>query len=164
MVTAVGWVSRLGMLMARIGLTLYLMLAAAVGPWLCCCTAGRLFSLSPATKPTAHQRCCECPACHRGHPPGAPSDLSGDRVPAPRGLCPCNKDRPKALVSVESENSSAVERARSQEKHPSTELGAVLFSQACLALSPEGQGTGTPTVCSWRSPRDILRALHILLC
>lgn len=152
--------------MARVGLTLYLMVAAAAGPWLCCCTVGHLFALCPAPqqKPSAGHRCCGHHEAGRGHPNTTPSATPGRPSPAPHGSCPCKENQPAPLVSTVPAPSSGAEQERILLPRHSVEAGRLLLPAICLASHTQGQSLWGSMTCPFRDSRDILRALHILRC
>src|SRR5262245_66683577 len=105
--------------MARIGLTLYLMLATTAGPWLCCCTAGRLpvFAVKTTHKAPSNGGCC-------GHHDGCPDpsdtkqDQSPQSPPAPDTPCPCKSGHRAPTILSAPEDSSVAELGRSLTANP----------------------------------------------
>jgi hypothetical protein len=139
--------------MVRIGLSLYLMIAAAASPCFCCCTGERLAALFAfPTRQAAHCGCCGCHQPATGHQdqPGRPS-------------CPCQQDGQQRLF-LASLDSDFVEQAQAHPVIPPADLPAGALT--ALPVSPQGDalvttvGRALPFVTS----QDILRALHILRC
>jgi hypothetical protein len=151
--------------MVRVGLALYLMLATAAGPWLCCCTADSLFVLCAGTRPESAGAHCSCGhhGGDRAHPTTKPRGTADDPSQVPRGPCPCKQSRPEPSVFLPPEHSSGAQPGRFLETLPSTEAGSFFLSASSLTLPAGGHSTES-IIGSWHDPRDILRALHILRC
>ena len=144
--------------MFRIGLSVYLMLATLVGPWLCCCQPPRLsarfVALLRSDKSMAagsNHSCCQ----HRlpvkdsqpTNPPKAPS-------------CPCQGNRP-ALVLLESDGTRQLHRDSNAQAVDQLDYdslpGVVMPSFGLILASP-------PLSSPVLTGRDILSSLHILRC
>lgn len=149
--------------MARIGLILVLALATAVGPWLCCCTAAFLSALpakvaappAPANEPAAP--CCCHTASTDNSPPAEPN-------PAPGPSCPCEKNRPQNEKLWVSDHSTAEQLARLLVLLDRTETLARPCTLSFSDLDAQGQPARESIVLPFQEPRDLLRALHLLLC
>jgi hypothetical protein len=147
--------------MARIALTVYLMVAAAAGPWLlCCCMPSRAAELFTARKPTPPPEEDAPKCCCKHHKPAQPQ--APKKTPSLPGVpCNCKDTQPIPFVT-------SIDRVGAQTTFAnwlpafdtaglSAEMGAVLghlddqLSEGALALPP-------------RSCRDILATLHILRC
>jgi hypothetical protein len=153
--------------MARIGLTLYLMLATVAGPWLCCCTAGQLpVSFSPTTpEPSVPHTCCGCGAAPSGEPAANDEQAPDNPSPpaAPDGPCPCRKGLQKLSPLAKPVRSPGVEPGGSFESLYPFEAGT-FFTVSSLDPRDQGRVPGEPITFPFYGPRDILRALHILRC
>ena len=152
--------------MVRIALSLYLMLSAAAGPWLCCCTTQHLVALF--TQPKTQADCGGC-CGHRHHAPGHPDHRTSE--PSPRKQeqpggpsCPCKQDGSQlpALNSLDAEVA--------KQFHPrSSSAGSLeLTPDIPVALCPSPEGAprmhGKGHVLPFLTAQDILCALHILRC
>jgi len=148
--------------MARIGISLYLMLVSLVGPGLCCCTITRAWGCQACCASSTqqdhhhHSGCCHH---HDSTPkPETPKNPDGPS-------CPC-KDHgaiPVALLRSDLENAKQLKT--------SLELGLVFESMAFVAASTtaspvhDGQALLAHALwCPFQSPAGILCALCILRC
>jgi hypothetical protein len=96
--------------MLRRALSYQLILAVAVGPMLCCCSAGKSLAGSPSTPPASTSAPAHAPAArvlhsccsHKQHTP-AKSDSGQKPAPAkpgqPTGKCPCKDGAGKPQVA-----------------------------------------------------------------
>jgi hypothetical protein len=153
--------------MVRVGLTLYLMCATAVGPALCCCLPARFFALfTPAEQslPACHA-CCSHHTCDRD---GLSGNLPGSRdnpSPGPRDPCPCKESPLERLVLIAPENSAKnANDGRSLETSSFVEVDRLPVAAAFLVPGTPGRASGEPFASALHDARDILRALHILRC
>lgn len=159
--------------MVRAAITYQLILAVAVGPLLCCCTAGRALAGRPANsdgprhagpltpgKPVTHS-CC-------GHKRSAPQSAS-DQNPAPAkpsppaGKCPCKDSVAKAeLTQPETVDSNLSTFLRALTLDTYLLFGP--FPATRLAHKTDARGVGgcpghTPSVTE-----ELLYAHHNLRC
>src|SRR5690348_2355440 len=91
--------------MVRVGMSLYLMLVMAAGPWFCCCSFTRLayWLLTPPPPTTKTSPAADAHACCRPHPVPDKSPKKPDRPHRP--TCPCQERSStlSALSVLESE-------------------------------------------------------------
>ena len=152
--------------MLRIGLALYLVLATAVGPSLCCCLPVRLLAFcTPAERSSSarHAHCCHH-AGDREHPSKKTNSTPDNPSPAPHGPCPCKENRSEPLVFTAAGHFSGAEHGRFQETLSWLEAGEFFRAVTLLVPPAQGQATGELIASSLHNPRAILRALHILRC
>ena len=156
----------------RLGLTVYLMLATVAGPAFCCCLPGHFAALwtAASAKHSESQRTCSCPACCHEQ---APSEPSRQDVALPsRGQsnhpndsqCPCKSAGAQAYAVV-SINSVAAKQL--QQLGGSERAADLVGSLGTVASGPTIQGIALGCDCliaPFQTPRDMLRALHILRC
>jgi hypothetical protein len=153
--------------LARVGLSLYLILAMAAGPWLCCCTPGRSHATpSPAAAlPPASHGCCCCGGGatsteDHAHERGVAAEGRAPR--APDSPCPCKSGSRNLPGLVSVDRPGGVEQGG---PHPAPHS----FDGATIpgTVSPNAHERGPVPDESSTFPlrgRDILRALHILRC
>ena len=150
--------------MVRIGLSLYLMLAAAAGPCLCCCTTERLAALFAfPTKQTSHVGCCgQHHAAKRSQNHRAPEQRPSDQDPPSRSPCPCQEDGSRQVVAVDPELGRQVQSRSSFQG----QVEPLFALPILLSLSSDGdrQVPGKGETLPFLTGRDILCALHILRC
>lgn len=152
--------------MARIGLTLYLMVATAASPWLCCCTAGQLPGpLSSSTpEPPAPHTCCGHGVAPSGQPAANDEQVPDSPPPAaPHGPCPCVKGLRNLSLLAVPERTAGVEQGGPFSSLCPFEVGTFITVNS-LDLGDQGKAPGEPISFPFYGPRDILRALHILRC
>jgi hypothetical protein len=150
--------------MVRVGMSLYLMLVMAAGPWFCCCSftrlAGWLLAPLPSTKtsPAAGAH-----ACCRPHPVPDKSSKKPDRPHRP--TCPCQErsSTSSALSVLESEIK------RGDGERPKLDPSGShldLASSALSAIFPAGiiQVPCESAASHFLTARDMLRAHHVLRC
>lgn len=104
--------------MVRRALTYHLILAVAVGPLLCCCTAGRLLASTPAGPSPAQLASSPAPrithtCCAHKHKPAKSDADEGHRDPKPAPpkpgeKCPCKGGTSKAKTAQTETLSAAV--------------------------------------------------------
>lgn len=150
--------------MARIGLTLYLMLATAVGPCLCCCTMARLpaIAMAPAAEPPAPPSCC----CHGEAPSADPASVdesNPDNSPpaSPAGRCPCDKGLRNVLAIDLPERVSEVDRISALASLNPLADGMTMSS---LAQRDDARWLVGPINIPFYDSTDMLRAFHMLRC
>jgi hypothetical protein len=157
--------------MARIGLTLYLVLASVAGPGLCCCVPARLAHLlclgsgkSGRVAATTPRQCC----CHHdGGPAASPQktpspDPSNPCSPEP-GSCPCKQPGlVTALLSQDAEQLNPV-LVRNLLDGPAG-LVPVTLTTCLLSLEASLGGPGEGAALPFLSAHDYLTTLHILRC
>lgn len=147
--------------MFRIGLSVYLMLATLVEPWLCCCQLPRfsarfvtLFRIEKAKPAESRQCCCQHPD------PDVPVKDSQPANPPKTPWCPCQSNR-LALVLLDSDVTRQLHRdsnAQAVDLLDYDSLTGIATPSAGLIL------TATPLTSSTLTGRDILSSLHILRC
>jgi hypothetical protein len=145
----------------RIGLSVYLMFATLVGPWLFCCQLPRLGARfvallrydkanSAGTTPSCCQHRMPAKDSHPRNHPDTPS-------------CPCqgsHQEQP-ALLLVESDGTRQLDRnlnARTVDLLRCDSLSGVLMPSVGLLL------ISLPVSSPVLTGRDILSSLHILRC
>jgi hypothetical protein len=153
--------------MARIGLSLYLMLAAAAGPLFCCCTSERLLAalFAPPTQQASHAGCCADHQASKGSQKHRTSEQRpGDQDQPGHPSCPCQEDGSQqvTLAPLDSEAAKQLQSRYSfqgfVELMPLGPMASYLSAEGDPQTSEEG-------VClPFLSAQDILRALHILRC
>jgi hypothetical protein len=150
---------------ARLGLTLFLMLATAAGPAWCCCTMGRMFSALPVRKPAgAGGHDCCCPGRHDANGRSTKhAGLRGKPSPVSHEPCPCKQAPRQAVLTT----AAALLAAAGPNGFPATfhaEDEARLVAAAAGALHGQGPAPREPIGAPFLGCRDILRALHVLRC
>jgi hypothetical protein len=151
--------------MVRIGLSLYLMLVAAAGPWLCCCKTQRLLAplLTFPPKESSHAGCCgDHQAAKHSQKHGTPEQRSGDQEQPGRPSCPCQEDGSRQLVAVDPEMGRQVQSRYSLQG----QIEPLFALPTLLSLSPDGdrQLPSKGEIRPFLTAQDILCALHILRC
>lgn len=145
--------------MVRIGLSLYLMLAAAAGPSFCCCTTMRLADLlALPTKTAPGRHCCE----NHPHAPGQKQHKPEEHHPGKPGepgrpSCPC-QEGDQQLTPLASLDSGPKEL---QSRHsPEGSAAFVSFVPATLHLSPESNpnAPGNAVLLPFLTSEDLLCA------
>ena len=145
--------------MIRVALALYLMLATAAGPGLCCCTGVWLLGCE-APPPGDGGSSSACTCGHHGQQDRAPQ---APDQPEPGKPCPCQEDRATAPAIVTPQMSDG-RRDRSLPSFPSAEPCA---SAVCFVSAPF-KAVGTDPISHLPAfplgGRRILCALQILRC
>ncbi len=143
--------------MARIGLILYLMLAAAAGPWLCCCSAAQLGALAapaPRKAVAEEKRDADPPCACCRHATPAPRDADC-QVSSTGTSCHCAEGRPPAVASV-------------TPVTPPDDRFVETFLSSLAATTPAIVSALSLTLGNAALPfhdtDDLLRAFHILRC
>lgn len=143
--------------MARFGLALYLVMATAVGPWLCCCTTvGMPASPSASQQPAPGEpeetstSCCCCPKAPADEPPAEPVNS-----------CPCHKSQADPVILPPTPVAEHARLLTVADALPGNPLDG---SPALFTLDPYGRALWEGVVCPFQKPRDLLYALHLLLC
>lgn len=144
--------------MARIGLTLYLALASALGPSLCCCLPGAVVELfASGNHPSAGHGCCGHHAASSREHPVKSGQTPQTPSPARQKDCPCKDGQSQPVVLTASHE---LESARSVAPLPRVLL-------AVLPLSP------LPSCClseqvterfPFHDARDLLSTFQTLRC
>lgn len=153
--------------MVRIGLSLYLMLAAAVGPWLCCCTTQRLLAplFAPSTKQASHAGCCEDHQTAKSSQKHRASEhRPGDQDPPDRPSCPCQEEGSRQVTLADPASEAAKQFQSRYSAQGAFELLAVAPTALCLSAEGAPQTSGEGVRLPFLSTEDILHALHILRC
>lgn len=157
--------------MVRIGVSIYLMLATAVGPWFCCCTTMRLLgSVVPAESGgggRSHSARAGC--CHHKHqskklPEQNRSEKTPDRHDQPgQPSCPCQEHGPgsPALACLET-NLSKQSDVQRVLHGLLADLGATLPPSGELA--PDFLSPGDSPALPFLTAGDLLYAHHLLRC
>src|SRR5262245_23538273 len=146
----------------------YLMVVLLAGPQLCCCTIARLpAKLSPETPqskmpPATPNDCC---CCHHDQGESSPPEDQPEQSPSPgKRDCPCQKQSShdgKAFFAASETGTLG------QARHVSELLADFLAWPAgdqpllCDGLS---RTNGVNPSSSFLTPREMLRALHVLRC
>jgi hypothetical protein len=152
--------------MVRVGLLVYLIVATAAGPWLCCCTAAHFAALhTPATPQPAAARGEEpVPSCcsHK-HAASAAKGIAIEPAPPAERSCACKDARPSAAVPA-AEPTASAGRPRPLDL-PAFADGAlpVLHAEVCVP-DLSAQRSAACAAFPVRGCRDILHALHVLRC
>jgi hypothetical protein len=151
--------------MLRIGLTLYLIVATAAGPWLCCCSALWLAYFRPAgkqqTSAKAHAEtphaCCHCrpAAVDEGRP--ALRASPGQTCKTSSG-CACRDWRPELVPDNKPSPERSLDPAAFARLLPVQDTPDL----ASLALTVLNSPGGGP--CAFPGARDSLYARHVLRC
>lgn len=159
--------------MFRLALTYQLILAVAVGPLLCCCSAGRLVAATAPqpvipTEPAPTHR-APAPCCAHKHQPApvdAPRDDGGKSpaAPKPADKCPCkdgsSKDRTDQTETF-STDVAALLRTLSLDLVAS----ALLLEHPCDVADAGADPGGTRgSSAAPLSTADLLFAHHNLRC
>lgn len=162
--------------MVRLALTYQLILAVAVGPLLCCCTAGRLLASTPArpagpspaqrdTSPTPRVTHTCCAHKHKAAEPD--KERGGDPKPAPskpgeKCLCKDGGSQPTtAQAETVTGDVSALMRALELDLLVPF-LGTDAFAGTALTVvAPDGSPGGNSAPLS---TADLLYAHHNLRC
>ena len=149
--------------MVRIGLSLYLMLVMAAGPWLCCCSCSRLarWLLTPP-RPEQTSLAADTHACCR--PQHAP-DKRPEKPNRPhRPTCPCQEGHsdPSALSTLESAITRDVERHELSQSGPHLDfITSAVVATLLAGIIPVPCDTAAS---HFLTARDMLRAHHVLRC
>ncbi len=152
--------------MVRIGLSLYLMLAAAAGPWFCCCTTERLAALfaSPA-KRTSQAGCCGDHQANKGpQKHRTPEQRPGDQDRPGRPSCPCQEDGSRQVTLAAPDSEAAKQLQSRYSLQGLVELMPLALTAPCLSAEGDPPTSGEGVRLPFLSSQDILRALHILRC
>jgi hypothetical protein len=157
--------------MARIGLTLYLVLASVAGPGFCCCVPGRLANMFAVGRgktgqvgaATPRKSCC----CHDGGsaPQGhqTPPRKHGRPGCPDSDTCPCKQPGlVTALLSQDAEQLNSV-LVRSLLDGPAGLVPAT-SSTCLLSLEASLCGPGEGAALPFLSAHDYLTTHHILRC
>lgn len=166
--------------MLRTGLAVYLMLAATLGPWLCCCTVRRLLpttalsrtaDCSAEHKTSGGHRCCEDHAQgnikeafsneDRAALPSEPL-LASEDIELP-GRCSCQKTAGMLSSQASLGKLSEHDTLRSPM---SASIGEELLTSSTLLKSHPLPVTALADASPlpFRSAKDYLHLLHILRC
>jgi len=145
----------------RIGLSVYLMFATLVGPWLCCCQLPRFNARFAAllrnekAKPAETHHCC----CQH-QVPDVPAKESLPANPPKTPWCPCQSNRP-ALVLQDSDGTRQLHRdsnAQAVDLLDCDSITGIVMPSSGLMLT--ASSLSLPVLTG----RDILSSLHILRC
>ena len=148
--------------MFRIGLSVYLMLATLVGPWLCCCQMSRFSARFVSLLRYEKSKPFESrPSCCQHRVPV--KDSQPTKLPdAPSCPCQGKGQEAPALVVLQSDGTRQVDRDPNAQamEFPDTEflLSGVATSSINLVLN--ASSLPSPVLTG----RDILSSLHILRC
>lgn len=146
--------------MARIGLTLYLIIVTLAGPWLCCCASVRwITSLStPATTLAAPRTCC---GRVNRDAESKPSKKPNREQKSPTPLAPCSCERGQSLIVLADGGIGRVDLQA--EQFDTIELGGG-FSTISATVFGASNIFHRPAHFPNLTARDILRALSIIRC
>lgn len=151
--------------MVRIGLCVYLMLAAVAGPSLCCCTIVRLADLlAVPMKGVCSSHCCatrrdapgQKPQKPKKHHPGKSGGSGGNS-------CPC-RERARQQTPLVSLDSGP--KVFQSQRFPQDSAEVLSFVPAVIPLSPEinPNAPGKTVLLPFVTSEDLLCAHHILRC
>ena len=152
--------------MVRVALALYLVLSTAVGPLLCCCLPGSVFSLcSSDTQPcSAHHGCCGHNAANHRHHWAKTKEVFGQPSPARQDNCPCRKGQADQVLFAENERSSSATHLRSSLIPQITDGDLFLQPSEASGLDMQTQAPSQCIAFPFCTSRDMLRALCIMRC
>lgn len=150
--------------MVRIGLSLYLMLAAVAGPWLCCCTSERLAALfASPTKQSSHDGCCgNHQTAKHSQKHRTSEQRSGDQEQPNRPPCPCQEDGSRQVVALNPELGKQVQSRYSVQGQ--AEPLFALPTLLCLSSDGDRKVPSKGEILPFLTAQDILCTLHILRC
>jgi hypothetical protein len=148
--------------MLRIGLTIYLIVATATGPSLCCCTALALALFHSAAKhPTTPKDQDETAhaCCHHRHP--ATFRATREEPSHPAHTCSCGDSRPELVLSPSSPRAVIASSAELPAFGQDT-LIPHSSDPASVALS--AANSASRGFCACPCARAVLDSRHILRC
>jgi len=146
------------LLMVRLGLCLYLAIAAAAGPWwLCCCSPARAVDLLASQKPAAPQEetppACDC--CKHAKQPGP----TGPDTPAlPHLPCECKDTQPTPFLQIGIDADELLHRAADLVRADAA------TSAAPAVAAPDGLSSLRHVILPGFCCRDVLASLETLRC
>jgi hypothetical protein len=147
--------------MARIGLTLYLIIATLVGPWLCCCASVRWITTSlstPATSDVAPRTCCGRANRDAESKPSKKPNRE-QKTPTPLAPCSCALGQSPILFA----DSDIVGVDLRAEQTDTTDWSRSLSTISTIivgALNSFHRSAHFPNLTA----QDILRALSVMRC
>jgi len=143
----------------RIALLHYLMIAAAIGPSICCCNSATLFnkvvSFAILKSKDQHANAMQCPY-HRA----LANSTKSQEVPSPSDHCPCHRERSSPALTY---FNSSVDVVPQLVAH----LIVITVNSAILCnedLSSGFTGGNFPIVSAYPLGGDILRAYQHFRC
>ena len=153
--------------MVRFGVIGYLMLATSAGPAWCCCNLTGLATFVAPAHPSSpfvslnrlSLRCC---SLHdkNGYQPCRPAR----DVPPHQSPCPCHDNQQPSAVLPGTNDLSGASPARLIPERDLTGMVELFLSPTQPTPDAATQATVGSIGFPFSTPRDILRALHILLC
>ncbi|MBA4190961.1 MAG: hypothetical protein C0467_23490 [Planctomycetaceae bacterium] len=155
--------------MLRLALTYQLILAVAVGPWLCCCSAGRMLAATPPPHNTPASSVDGAPServshscCSHKHQ--SPAEKSAPSKPGqPKDKCPC-KDGSDKAATTQAESAqpdvSTFLRILTFDDHPSFAHSGVKALAYCTRDLDCRWGGGHPLLTT----AELLYTHHNLRC
>jgi hypothetical protein len=157
--------------MFRIGLSFYLVFAAAAGPGLCCCLPGRVANLLGFAGKRSQGVALAAPAkscCHHT-PRSTPDEQKNPAGKRDKPGCPDNPNcpckQPASRVAIVGEGADQLHEALVRSLTAQPQAVVVLAPPTgVLALRPDQPGYGECTALPFLTPQDYLTALHLLLC
>jgi hypothetical protein len=155
--------------MIRTTLTLYLALATAAGPSLCCCAMGEVRALGRTGAGQADRTPERCPCCGAAHATPRPTSGHRDRgaasweepSPAPAERCPC-REHPAAPVVLSTVAADTIVWAC--DLTPAGLTLTTLPPPATAPASPRGAEEGWGHPLPFHASNDLLRVFHLLRC
>lgn len=149
--------------MAQLGLALYLIIATAAGPCLCCCSGDRLVGHFSAAKhvPTIGSHCCYHRAIGGGH--HVPGDKRLPEKQAPHDSCPCRDGVPHPMTILVAKSSLNADFARSLALVQEFAPGVLGTADPLTGHSP-AQYAGFAFASPLQNSQDILSVLQTLRC
>jgi len=148
--------------MTRIALTLYLVLASAVGPSLCCCLPSELLGFYTSDKQS--HRCCGHHAAKHSPRPAKTKQDPATPSPVPQKDCPCKEGQSKPVLFTPAHESPASEYSRTLMLPQWAAVGGFLPGTGSITLYAQEQPTSHCITFPFLSSREILRAIQVLRC
>ena len=145
---------------------IYLMLVALAGPGLCCCTTMRLWAKCSHQRQPGHAENQAEPASHRGccHHHSTGKSSPQPQPPHDSPACPCKEHRSIPVALLATDLDFANQFKPSQAFQGLMEMATSVPTAAMLSANGTAQLPGEGLSSPYLTPRDMLRALHILRC
>jgi hypothetical protein len=153
--------------MARLALSVYLMVATVGGPWwLCCCAPARvadLFTARWTVQPVVQQQEQDTPKCSccQHHKP-APAPTKEKAPSTPSAPCPCKESQPTPFLGSADDPMANAQLGKSSGSFQLAEMNSAFSDSFCTTLD---QGAlGAIPISPGGNCRDLLALHHILRC